>query len=317
MASLLFVPRSTHLQRRVPFDWPGFGLFFPAVAALVFALSRGPPGVDLAGRGWCSPPWGSACVRRTRTTVPDPMVDLSLFRRRYFAVGVSTSLLAFLVLFGVLVVVPFYLERALGLGPVRTGLELMVMPLALGLVAPWSGRLADVVGVSPAVTGLGMAGSGLLAALQPATAGFLALLALVGAGLGLFISPNNAGIMAAVPARQSGLASGLLNMSRGLGTALGLAVTTAVFSALGGDGGQPAAVDQPSRSPSPCWPVSPCGRAIAALGSVRSRCGHGEPTRWRCGPGLTGSGPTPRSSEPSPAWPNGPLAPCASDGRQG
>jgi MFS family permease len=70
----------------------------------------------------------------------------------------------------------------------------------------------------------------------------VSLLALIGAGLGLFTSPNNAGIMASVPAEQSGLASGLLNMSRGLGTAMGLAVTTAVFSAFGGDGGTPAVV---------------------------------------------------------------------------
>ena len=65
---------------------------------------------------------------------------------------------------------------------------------------------------------------------------------LTGAGLGLFISPNNAGVMTSVPPEQSGLASGLLNMSRGLGTAMGLAVSSSVFSALGGDGGVPDAV---------------------------------------------------------------------------
>ncbi len=248
VAALLFVPRSTHLQGRVEFDWLGFALFFPAIAALVFAISEG------NHVGWASPPivlvlvaavgLGTAfVVRESRTR--HPMVDLTLFRRRRFTAGIVSSLLAFLVLFGVLVVVPFYLERALGFGTVRTGIELMVMPLALGLVAPWSGRMADTVGVrAPAVTGLVMVGVGLtlLGLLRPATPGFLLLLALVGAGLGLFTSPNNAGIMAAVPAQQSGLASGLLNMSRGLGTAMGLAVSTAVFSALGGDGGLPATV---------------------------------------------------------------------------
>jgi hypothetical protein len=53
-------------------------------------------------------------------------------------------------------------------------------------------------------------------------------------GLGLFVSPNNAGIMAAIPAQQSGLASGVLNMARGIGTALGLAVSGAVFGAVAG-----------------------------------------------------------------------------------
>ncbi len=248
VAALLFIPRSTHLRERVEFDWPGFALFFPAVASLVFAMSEGDRW------GWTSPlivasvtgalVLGVGFVAWERRQV-NPMVDLSLFRRVRFTAGVSSSLLAFVVLFGVLVVVPFLLERASGFGTVRTGLELMVMPVALGIVAPFSGRMADTLGVRrPATTGLGVATVSLvlLATLRPSTPGFLVLLALVGAGLGLFNSPNNAGIMAAVPARESGLASGLLNMSRGLGTAIGLAVTTAVFSALGGDGGSAPAV---------------------------------------------------------------------------
>jgi MFS family permease len=173
------------------------------------------------------------------------MVDLSMFRRLRFSAGVSSGLLAFLVMFGVLVVIPFYLERSAGFGAVRTGLELMVMPIALGLVAPFSGRMADRYGVrAPAVTGMAMVTVGLLglAVLRPSTGGFLVLLVVIGAGLGLFVSPNNAGIMASVPPDQSGLASGLLNMSRGLGTAMGLAVASAVFGALHGDGGPPSVV---------------------------------------------------------------------------
>ena len=173
------------------------------------------------------------------------MVDVRLFLRRTFAAGITSSLLAFAVLFGVLVVVPFYFERSLGASTVRTGLELMAMPVALGLVAPWSGRMADRIGVRvPAAAGMGLAAVGLavLSAWRPSGWVFVALLAVVGAGLGLFNSPNNAGIMASVPPDQSGLASGLLNMSRGLGTAFGLATSTAVFVAMGGDSGHPGQV---------------------------------------------------------------------------
>jgi EmrB/QacA subfamily drug resistance transporter len=274
VAALLFVPRSTNLHERVHFDWPGFALFFPAVAALVFAVSEGDHW------GWTSPLIVASVVGSLMLGVAfvawerrrsNPMVDVSLFRRVRFTAGVSSSLLAFVVLFGVLVVVPFLLERGSGFGTVRTGLELMVMPVALGLVAPFSGRMADRIGVRrPAMTGLGLAALGLvlLATLRPATPGFLGLLALVGAGLGLFTSPNNAGIMAAVPARQSGLASGLLNMSRGLGTAVGLAVTPAVFSALGGDGGSPSAVRTAvSVTFMVLAAVALTGAAITALGS--------------------------------------------------
>jgi MFS family permease len=63
---------------------------------------------------------------------------------------------------------------------------------------------------------------------------FLMLLAVVGIGLGLFTPPNNAAIMGSVPQGQSGLASGVLNMTRGMGTALGLALTGLVFDVAGG-----------------------------------------------------------------------------------
>jgi hypothetical protein len=61
------------------------------------------------------------------------------------------------------------------------------------------------------------------------------LLGCIGVGMGLFTSPNNASIMGAAPEQQAGLASGVLNMTRGLGTALGLAVTGTVFAVAGGD----------------------------------------------------------------------------------
>ncbi len=240
-AGLLFIPRSRHLQARVGFDWSGFVLFFPAVVALVSVISLG------NRQGWTSP-WilglfgvsailGIGFVARERR-FPEPMVDLSLFRGVRFSAGIVSATLSFMVLFGVLVIVPFLLERGYGLGTARSGIELMAMPLALGIVAPGAGHLADRVGVGPpGVSGMVLVVLGLvgLAVWDPTTPGFVALLASIGVGLGLFISPNNAGIMAGIPAQQSGLASGVLNMTRGIGTALGLAASGAVFGSLAGN----------------------------------------------------------------------------------
>ncbi len=291
VAALLFIPRSNHLRARDGFDWPGLGLFFPAVVALVFAISQG-------GRfGWTSSVvvsalggtavLGAAFVRRERRCV-SPMVDLSLFRRMPFTAGVSSGLLAFLVLFGVLVTVPFFLERASGFGSVRTGLELMVMPVALGLVAPFSGRMADRLGVRiPGAAGMALVAAGLVALgwLRPSTPGFLALLVVVGAGLGLFVSPNNAGIMASVPADQSGLASGLLNMSRGLGTAMGLAVSSAVFAAFDGDRG-------PSHQVAAAFSATVIVLAGVAAGAavIAALWGRAEPLADRDAPTRAASG---------------------------
>ena len=234
------IPRSRHLQARVPFDWLGLALFVPAVAALLSALSFG----DKAG--WASPSiiglfvgtlvLGTAFVHRERH-VADPMLDLTLFKRIPFAAGITSGLLSYLVLFGTLFVVPFYLERALHESPGRSGLMLGVMPIALGVTAPVAGRLAERLGARP-LTVAGMAiSAAMMGALIVAHGSLLAImieLAILGIGLGMFTPPNNAAIMGSVPKEQSGVASGVLNMTRGMGTAMGLAFTSLIFGVAAG-----------------------------------------------------------------------------------
>jgi MFS family permease len=188
---------------------------------------------------------GALFVRHERRD-SDPMLDLALFRSARFSTGIVSGFGSYMVMFGILLLVPFYLERALGAGTARSGLELMAMPLAFGVVAPLAGRIADRTGARP-LTVSGMVavavGLALMGALRPPTVGFVLLLALVGAGLGLFTSPNNASIMGAAPGQQAGMASGVLNMTRGMGTALGLALTGTVFVVAGGDAGSAAGAE--------------------------------------------------------------------------
>ncbi|MGO9856816.1 MAG: DHA2 family efflux MFS transporter permease subunit [Acidimicrobiales bacterium] len=249
LTAVVLVPRSRNLLARVRFDWTGLGIFFPAVAALLYAITFG------AETGWSSALIVGLFVvaaalgalflwheHRDR----DPMLDLGLFRSAQFSTGIVSGFGSYLVMFGVLLLVPFYLERGLGLGTARSGLELMAMPLAFGIVAPFAGRLADRVGARPLTVG-GMAlvalGLAVMGALRPPTVGFLLLLALVGVGMGLFTSPNNASIMGAAPGQHAGMASGVLNMTRGMGTALGLALTGTVFVLAGGDTGGSAGAE--------------------------------------------------------------------------
>jgi MFS family permease len=173
----------------------------------------------------------SGFVVRERET-SDPLLDPSLFRRVPFTAGISSGLLSYLAMFGVLFVVPQLLEGGLRISSARTGLELTVMPVAFGLVAPFAGRMADRLGArSLTVTGMLMAAGGLvlLALAHESLFVLLAGLVVFGVGLGLFTPPNNAAIMGSAPREQSGVASGVLNMTRGMGTAMGLAFTTLVF----------------------------------------------------------------------------------------
>ena len=267
IAGLLLIPRSLHLGDRVPFDWKGLAVFFPAVVAVLSAISFG------NSYGWTSPViigtfavgliLAAAFVVRERR-VSEPMLDLTLFGRSRFRWGITSGLLSYLVMFGVLFLVPFYFERGLGIGAARAGLELMMMPLALGIVAPFAGRLADRLGERPlTVGGMSLVAIGLFAlgALRPATLGCLGLLALIGVGLGCFTPSNNAAIMGSVPDHQSGLASGVLNMTRGMGTALGLALTALVFDLAGGTSSPQITVDH-------AFSLSALFLGVAAAGAV-------------------------------------------------
>jgi EmrB/QacA subfamily drug resistance transporter len=233
------LPRSRELAPRVRFDWVGLALFAPAVAALLAALSLSRAGLGagyLLGLAGIAIACAVAFVGWERRAAA-PMIDLGLFRRVSFAAGVGAGLLAFLVLFGVLFVTPFLLERAHHVGSLQAGLQLTLLPLGVGLTAPAAGRLADRIGPRvPTVVGMLVATAGsLMAALgHQSSAVVLVALAVIGIGLGAFIPANNAAIMASAPRQQAGVAGGVLNMTRGLGTALGVAVTGLVFGLVGG-----------------------------------------------------------------------------------
>ena len=207
----------------------------------------------------------------------DPMLDLGLFRNARFSTGIASGVGSYLVMFGVLLLVPFYLERGLGLGTARSGLELMAMPLAFGVVAPLAGRLADRVGARPLHRRAGWrwwpCGLVLLGALRPATAGFLVLLAVVGVGMGLFTSPNNASIMGAAPGPAGGDGLGRPQHDAGHGDGAG----------PGGDGH--ASSSWPAEATAGRRPA-PSTRSGDRLRAGRDR-GGGRRGRRRCAPNGT------------------------------
>ena len=171
------IPRSRHLQRQTSFDWAGLGLFVPAVAALLYAITsladgRGKVSAEVAGLlAGCAVLEVAFLVRELRT--PNPMLDLSLFRRVPFSAGAASGLLSYLVMFGALYAVAFYLVSGpehLGAGV--AGLELSIMPLAFGVVAPFAGRAADRWGARlPTVAGMLISAASLGALGLPLRAG--------------------------------------------------------------------------------------------------------------------------------------------------
>ncbi len=205
-----------------------------------------------------------AFVRHERRH-PTPMLDLSILRRRALSIGLSSGLVSYLVLFGTLFVVPYYLS-ARHVGPAVAGLRLAILPIALGIAAPLAGRHVGRTGERPFTAGgLILAGCGLLElVLWHHGLGLLAGLALAGLGIGAFTPANNAAIMAAAPERRTGLVSGMLNMTRGFGTALGVAIAAMLYTAAAGVTGATAA-HASSAAAGHGLSVALAGLALAAL----------------------------------------------------
>lgn len=271
----VLIPRSRDLADRAPFDWLGAGLLPPAVGCLLAALSLGDE------LGWASPTiislfvvalcCSALLVRRERTTT-SPLIEPRMFRQAAFSLGVASGTLTYLLTFGTLFAVPLFLTAGLGVSSSLAGLELTLMPIVLGIVAPAAGLLADRVGARPVtVTGMALTATSLalLAADGTSTAWRLAALALLGAGLGLFTPANNAAVMGSVPARDAGQAGGILNMSRGMGTAAGLAVTTLVFESIAGSSA-PEGAHAVSGFRGASWCLAGVALAAGVLAALRS-----------------------------------------------
>jgi MFS family permease len=115
------------------------------------------------------------------------------------------------------------------------GLRLTIVPVALGIVAPFSGALADKRPRLVMLGGMVFCGFAALALTRLLTGapaslpGVMGALAAFGVGLGLYIAPNNSATLEAAPADQQGIAGGLVNLMRVLGTGVGVAAASAML----------------------------------------------------------------------------------------
>ena len=173
------------------------------------------------------------------TRVSDPIVEFGLLRNRVFASANVSLVLSFLALFAVSFLMPFYLEELKQFSTLQAGLLLTPLPLAIAVVAPISGSLADRIGTRwLAAGGLSLACIGLIVISQldqhSSVFDIVWRLAITGIGQGLFQSPNNSALMGSAPESQRGVASGFLATGRVIGQSISVALAGAIFVGLGG-----------------------------------------------------------------------------------
>ena len=172
---------------------------------------------------------------RIETKVSQPMIDLKLFGNMLFSINLATGFISFVGLAGIMILMPFYLENILGYKITHVGLLMGIVPVMLGITAPFAGALSDRGGTRRiTVIGLAIMLVGFLAAgtlTQNTSAwGYLIRMSILGLGIGTFISPNNSAIMGSASRRQLGVVSGFMAVTRTLGQTVGVAVMGAVWA---------------------------------------------------------------------------------------
>jgi EmrB/QacA subfamily drug resistance transporter len=235
------VPESRDPHAR-PFDWAGLTLVTGLLGSATFAVVEG------RRLGWTSAALvcvvagavvclaGFVLVERRQA---DPMLPLGLLRRGDLPAASVVALCMTFGMYGLFMLASLDFQQQRGTSALVAGLELLPLPVVITVGSPLTGRFVTRYGPRPAmVAGMAFMGLGLLgfavlggdAALLPIEVIF----AMIGLGLALNTGPVVGAAVAAVSPDRAGLASGIVNLARMLGSTLGVAVAGTVLATVGG-----------------------------------------------------------------------------------
>jgi EmrB/QacA subfamily drug resistance transporter len=218
------------------FDLAGSVIYGIAIVAVMYGLS-----VATDGAGYTFLLTGIAAgivfvlyERRIRF----PVLDVKLFTgNRIFAFSNLAALINYSATYAVTFLLSLYLQYTNGFTPESAGLILIAQPAFQAIVSPIAGKLSDHI--EPAVVasaGMALTAAGLilLIFLSETTPLWYLIVCLVvlGAGFGLFSSPNTNAIMSAVEKRNYGVASGIVGTMRLLGQMLSMGIAMLVFAVM-------------------------------------------------------------------------------------
>ena len=255
---------------KVALDIPGLVIVAAAALSLVWGLLRG----NLAG--WASAEVIAAFAGGALLAIafvawelraPAPMVPMRLFKSAAFSSGITASLLFYAAMYGVLFLLPQFLQTSLGYGPLGAGLRLLPWTATLFMTAPIAGTAVNkfgerrlvVLGLSMQAIGLGW----IAMIISPGVAysSLVAPLVLAGVGVSMAMPAAQNAIMGSVAVAEMGKASGVFNMGRFLGGMFGIAALVTVFSARG-------SVDTPAAFSAGFAAAMLLAAALSMLGAV-------------------------------------------------
>jgi MFS family permease len=220
--------------RREPVDWLGNVTFALGLVLAMVAVTYGIRPAGDSPTGWGSTRvlvlLGSAVVSLVAFVIVErrsshPMFRLSLFRIRAFTFGTLSTFLSAVARGGLMFMLVIWLQGVwlpqhgydFTETPVLAGIYMLPLTLGMLFAGPASGYLSDRFGARPFATSgmvLTALGFGLLLLLPTnfSYPAFGAILALIGASMGLFASPNRAAVMNSLPAEHRGV-GGAMNQT--------------------------------------------------------------------------------------------------------
>lgn len=244
-----FLPTETPPSGQEPFDWQGgfwwVALLVIATSTLSHAAAPQSSLSLLAGGTAASALALFFFVRRESFlsnlaaaddhSQPSAIIPAALVRKKALLIAVSTATMAFLCLFSVLILTPFYLDRVLGLPASRIGLVMLAIPVTALVTAPLAGWLADYIEARIVATaGLLICTMGLYSFTTltgtSAPLWVAGRLGFFGVGLALFLSPNSASALRSIGEPHIGTVAALLATARTLGMLLGIALVSLAFA---------------------------------------------------------------------------------------
>ncbi|MGN9843860.1 MFS transporter [Nonomuraea sp. H19] len=219
-------------------DLPGLATSAIALFALTYALIEG----EVAG--WTSPEilaafgvFGAAAVAfaLAESRAAEPMIAVSLFRSRVFTGGLLTSGIWSFGVFGIYFFSALWLQNVLGFSPTQAGAAFVPMALVMAVIAVLSQRISGKIGIGRTVAlGMALMGTAIFLLSGVGADGDYADVApwflMYGLGGGMLV-PLTAAVLGGMPKSRTGVASGVLNVSREVFGLLGITVLGAVLSA--------------------------------------------------------------------------------------
>lgn len=237
LATLRLVPEHESEETHNELDLPGAVSITAALMLLVYGLVKAPT------VGWTATStmvfFASSILLIAffiwnELRVKHPLVPLSIFRIRNVTGANLAQLPIIAGMFSTFFFITLYAQQVLGYSPVKTGLSFLTIPIVIAIAATNVPRVIQKIGFKPILVG----GPLLVAValywfaqvrvngnyVHDLLPGFI----LMGLGMGMNFIAITVAATSGVPARESGLASGILNTSQQIGGALGLAILTGI-----------------------------------------------------------------------------------------